>query len=58
MEGIMDQKKKVVAKYKVERGEWNMWWFHQIGSCGVYKVSVSVYFVSEDRTLDHFLYSS
>jgi len=49
MEGIMDQKKEVIAKYGGGGGKKkNIWWILQNDSCGVYKMSGSVYFLSEN----------
>jgi hypothetical protein len=55
MEGIMDQKKEVIAKYGVGGEKKNMWWILQNGSCRVYKMSGSVYFVSENKSLNYYL---
>jgi hypothetical protein len=60
MEGIMDQKKEMIEKYGVWWGgvvgmKKNMWWLLQNDCCGVYKISVSVYFVSENKSLNHSL---
>jgi hypothetical protein len=33
----------------------NMWWLLQNGSCGVYKMSASVYFVSKNKSFNHSL---
>lgn len=49
----MDQKKGVIAKYEVGGKKKIMWWILQNYSCGVYKMSGSVYFLSQNKSLNH-----